>query len=130
MNDQTTQLETACRCAQFWMLRMSMCVASFMLLSTMVSPMLKVCFSLYSLLRSHSRSHLFVNCCIRRYSIYNPIDHSLWSNHERVTMRSSVVVEETRMCVHSKLLQSSIFQLLECNKLEVFLDRNGFDRVR
>ena len=36
----------------------------------MVSPMLKVCLSLYTLLRSHLRSHLFVNCCIRRYSIY------------------------------------------------------------
>ena len=70
MNDQTTQLQTACRCAQFCMLRMSTCVASFTLLSTMVSPLLKVCLSLYTLLRSHFRSHLFVNCCIRRYSIY------------------------------------------------------------
>ena len=52
------------------LLRMSMCVASFILLSTMVSPMLKVCLSLCTLLRSHLRSHLFVNCCIRRYSIY------------------------------------------------------------
>ena len=37
----------------------------------MVSPMLKVCLSLYTLLSSHLRSHLFVNCCIRRYSLYN-----------------------------------------------------------
>ena len=36
----------------------------------MVSPMLKVCLSLYTLLRSHFRSHLFVNCCIRRYCLY------------------------------------------------------------
>ena len=49
----TKTLKTACRCAQFCMLRMSTCVASFMLLSTMVSPMLKVCLSLYTLLRSH-----------------------------------------------------------------------------
>ena len=42
-----------------------------MLLSTMVSPLLKVCLSLYTLLRSHFRNHLFVNCCIRRYCIYN-----------------------------------------------------------
>ena len=70
MNDQTTQLQTACKCAQFCMLRMSTCVASFRLLSTMVSPMLKVCLSLYTLLRSHLRSHLFVNCCIMRYCIY------------------------------------------------------------
>ena len=70
VNDQTKTLKTACRCAQFCMLRMSTCVASFMLLSTMVSPMLKVCLSLYTLLRSHLRSHLFVNCCIRRYSLY------------------------------------------------------------
>ena len=53
MNDQTTQLQTACRCAQFCMLCVSTCVASFMLLSTMVSPMLKVCLSLYTLLRGH-----------------------------------------------------------------------------
>ena len=53
VNDQTKTLKTACRCAQFCMLRMSMCVASFMLLSTMVSPLLKVCLSLYTLLRSH-----------------------------------------------------------------------------
>ena len=70
VNDQTKALKTACKCAQFCMLRMSTCVASFMLLSTMVSPMLKVCLSLYTLLRSHLRSHLFVNCCIRRYSLY------------------------------------------------------------
>ena len=66
VNDQTKTLKTAC------ILRMSTCVASFMLLSTMVSPMLKVCLSLYTLLRSHLRGHLFVNCCIRRYSPYIP----------------------------------------------------------
>ena len=72
VNDQTKTLKTACRCAQFCMLRKSVCVASFMLMSTMVSPMLKVCLSLYTLLRSYLRSHLFVNCCIRRYSLYTP----------------------------------------------------------
>ena len=36
-------------------------------------------------------------------------------------MRSLVVVEEIRMIFHTKLLQSSISQLLEYNKLEVFL---------
>ena len=48
------------------MLRMSVCVVSFLLLSTMVSMMLKVYLSLYTLLRSN----LFVNCCIGKYSIY------------------------------------------------------------
>ena len=70
MNDQTKTLKTACRCAQFCMLRMSVCVVSFLLLSTMVSMMLKVYLSLYTLLRSH----LFVNCCIRRYSLYISMD--------------------------------------------------------
>ena len=37
-------------------------------------------------------------------------------------MRSLVVVEETNIVFHTKLLQSSIFQLLECNNLEVFLE--------
>ena len=69
MSDQTKTLKTACRCAQFCMLRMSMCVVSYLFtLSTMVSMnVLKVYLSLYTLLRSH----LFVNCCIRRYSIYS-----------------------------------------------------------
>ena len=66
--NQTKTLKTACRCAQFCMLRISMCVASFLFTSsTMVSMIvLKVYLSLYTLLRSH----LFVNCCIRRYSLY------------------------------------------------------------
>ena len=72
MNDQTKTLKTACRCAQFCMLRMSVCVASFLLLFTMVSMMLKVYLSLYTLLRSH----LFVNCCIRRYSLYTSVGDS------------------------------------------------------
>ena len=50
---QAMQLETAYRCAQFCMLCVSTCVASFTLLSTMVSPLLKVCLSLYTILRSH-----------------------------------------------------------------------------
>ena len=37
-------------------------------------------------------------------------------------MRSLVVVEETSMVFHTKLLQFSIFQLLECNRLEVSLE--------
>ena len=43
-------------------------------------------------------------------------------NRDRVVMRSLVVVEETCMISHTKLLQSSISQLLEYNKLEVFLE--------
>ena len=75
MSDQTRTLQTACRCAQFCMLRMSMCVVSLLSLSTMVSKVLKVHLSLYTLLRSH----LFVNCCIGRYSIYTTrgLSHSL-----------------------------------------------------
>ena len=42
-------------------------------------------------------------------------------NRDRVVMRSLVVVEETCMISHTRLLQSSISQLLEYNKLEVFL---------
>ena len=38
-------------------------------------------------------------------------------------MRSLVVVEETSMVMDTKLLQSLISQLLEYNKLEVFLER-------
>ena len=37
-------------------------------------------------------------------------------------MRSLVVVEEIRMIFQTKLLQSSISQRLEYNKLEVFLE--------
>ena len=70
--NQTKTLKTACKCAQFCMLRMSMCVASFLVLTTMVSMMLKVYLSLYTLLRSH----LFVNCCIRRYSLYTEMRKS------------------------------------------------------
>ena len=45
-------------------------------------------------------------------------------------MRSLVVVEEMCMVFHIKLLQSSIFQLLECNELEVSLEKIiAFDRV-
>ena len=38
-------------------------------------------------------------------------------------MRSLVVVEEICLIFHTRLLQSSISQLLEYNKLEVFLER-------
>ena len=54
--------------------------------------------------------------------LQNPIDHSLWSNCDRVSMRSLVVVEETNIVFHTILLQFSIFQLLECNRLEVSLE--------
>ena len=47
---------------------------------------------------------------------------SLWSNRDRDVMRSLVVVAETCMISHFRLLQSSISQLLEYNKLEVFLE--------
>ena len=45
-----------------------------------------------------------------------------FTNRDRVVMRSLVVVEETCMISHIRLLQSSISQLLEYNKLEVFLE--------
>ena len=35
--------------------------------------------------------------------LQNPIDHSLWSNRDRVSMRSLVVVEETNMVFQTKL---------------------------
>ena len=54
--------------------------------------------------------------------LYNAIHHSLWSNRDRDVMRSLVVVEETCMLSHTRLLQSSISQLLEFNKLEVSLE--------
>ena len=53
----------------------------------------------------------------------NPMELPLWSNRDRVSMRSLVVVEEIRMIFHIRLLQFSISQLLEYNKLEVFLER-------
>ena len=58
--------------------------------------------------------------------LYNPIDHSLWSSCDRVSMRSLVVVEETCMISHIELLRSSISQhlglsirssLIECQSL-------------
>ena len=51
----------------------------------------------------------------------NPIYHSLWSNRDRVVMIFLVVVEETCIISHTRLLQFSISQLWEYNKLEVFL---------
>ena len=54
--------------------------------------------------------------------LWNPIELSLWSNRDRVVMRYLVAVEEIRMIFHTKLLQSSTSQLLEYNKLEVFLE--------
>ena len=55
--------------------------------------------------------------------LQNPIDHSLWSNCDRVSNRSLVVVQETRMVFHTRLLQISIFQLLESNKQKVSLEK-------
>ena len=37
-------------------------------------------------------------------------------------MRSLVVVEETNMVFHTRLLEFSIFQLVECSELEVSLE--------
>ena len=42
-------------------------------------------------------------------------------HRNRVVMRSLVVVDEIRMIFHTTLIQSSISQLLEYDKLEVFL---------
>ena len=64
------------------------------------------------------RSILPTGCC----SIVEPNSSFFWSNRDRVVMRSLVVVEETCMISHLRLLQSSISQLLECNKLEVFFE--------
>ena len=45
-------------------------------------------------------------------------------------MRSLVVVEETSMVFHTRLLQFSIFQLLESNRLEASLQESlHSDRV-
>ena len=58
MNGQTRNTKDSVQCAQFCMLRMSVCVVSLLSLSTIVSmKVLKVYLSLYTLLRSH----LFVN---------------------------------------------------------------------
>ena len=46
----------------------------------------------------------------------------LWSNRDRVVIRSLVMVEVTCMLFHIRLLQSSISQLSEYNELEVFLE--------
>ena len=53
--------------------------------------------------------------------LQSPIHHSLGSNRDGDVLRSLVVVEETCMISHTRLLQFSISQLLEYNKLEVFL---------
>ena len=52
--------------------------------------------------------------------LQSPIHHSLWSNRDRVVMRSWVMVEETCIISHLRLAQSSTSQLSEFNKLEVF----------
>ena len=62
-------------------------------------------------------------CLLAVDQLSNPIALSLWSSRDRVVMRSLVVVEETCMISHIRLLQSSVSQLLEYNKLEVFLER-------
>ena len=48
---------------------------------------------------------------------------------DRVSMRSLVVVEVTCMISHIRLLQSSISQLSEYNKLEEKLHSIVFDRM-
>ena len=52
MNESSNATTDCVQCAQCCMLCKSTCVASFTLLSTMVSPMLKVCLSLYTLFRN------------------------------------------------------------------------------
>ena len=53
--------------------------------------------------------------------LWNPIDHSLQPNRD--VTRSLVVVDVTCMLSYVKLIQSSIWQLWEYNKLEVFLEK-------
>ena len=55
--------------------------------------------------------------------LWSPIDHSLCSICDRVSMRSLVVVEETNIVFQIRLLQFSISQLLKCNRLEVSLEK-------
>ena len=50
LDDATTDCVQVCSCCNMCK---STCVASFTYLSTMVSPMLEVCLSSYTLLRSH-----------------------------------------------------------------------------
>ena len=57
--------------------------------------------------------------------LWNPIDHFLWSNRDRVSKRSLVVVEETNIVFHTTPLHFSIFQLLKYDGLEVFLEEYG-----
>ena len=58
-------------------------------------------------------------CCCRAVveQLSNPILLSI-----RASVRSLVEVKVTCLLFHTKLLQSSISQLLEYNKLEVFLE--------
>ena len=53
MNELDDATTDCVQCAQCCMVRLSACVPSFMLLSTMVSPLLDVCLLPYALLRSH-----------------------------------------------------------------------------
>ena len=62
---------------------------------------------------------------LQQHRAFNPFSRESiipLSNCDRVSMRSLVVVEETNIVFHTRLLQFSIFQLLECNKLEASLE--------
>ena len=107
MSDQTRTLKTACRCAQFCMLRMSVCVVSFLFtLSTMVSmKVLKVYLSLYTLLRSH----LFVNCCIRRYYLY-ALPSPWWCQRELlyISLQTSMISSFAKIVQKPTALRTQI----------------------
>ena len=54
--------------------------------------------------------------------LQNPIDHSLWSNCDRVSMRSLVVVEETNIVFHTTPLHFESLNFYKYNGMEVFLE--------
>ena len=53
MNELDDATTDCVQCAQCCMVRLSACVPSFMLLSTMVSPLLELCLSSYTLSRTN-----------------------------------------------------------------------------
>ena len=71
--------------------------------------------------RGASPSDCWTNFPIGRCSTVKP-DLFLYSNWDRASKRSSVVDEETSIAFHTISLHFSIFQLLQCNGLEVFLE--------
>ena len=80
MNTSDDATTDCVQCAQCCMVSSSACVASFMLLSTMVSRSVRMCFcSRAHFVVAICRHILFVNFCIRRYSlcIKSPL---IWSS--------------------------------------------------